>query len=110
MKILATNKKDLTKQEIYKLTKSAGQNVKDVEGTFEVDIWALYEETNNAGQDQTVLTILAKGGAKLSTISKTFIDSFKEIVELMEEDPFAVVIVHGKSKSGRDYVSCELDC
>ena len=56
-----------------------------------------------------VLTIVS-GNIKMGTISQTFIKSFLEIVDIMGTDPFAIVITGGKSKNGRDYVNCELDC
>lgn len=115
MKILRTNIDISNKKAVYRLTKGDSQRVQDVEKglSLPVDNWALYEETkldrNGEEQTQTVLSILA-GGMKISTISKTFIDSFLEIVELMEEDPFSIVITGGTSKGGRQYVDCELDC
>lgn len=111
MQILKTNIDATNKKEVYRLTKSESQRVQDVEKgvSLPVDKWALYTEKNSKGEEQNVLAIVS-GGMKVSTISKTFIDSFLECVDLMENDPFSIVITGGTSKGGRQYVNCELDC
>ena len=115
MKILASNIDVTDKKKVYKLTKGESQRVQDLETgvTMQVDSFALYEETkldrNGEEKTQTVLSIVS-GGMKISTISKTFIDSFMEIVDLMEGEPFAITITGGISKGGRQYVDCEMFC
>ena len=111
MKIIRSNINEADKKAVYKLTKSESQRVQDVEQglSLPVDKWCLYEEKNSKGENQNVLAIVS-GGMKISTISKTFIDSFMECVELMENEPFGIVITGGTSKGGRKYVNCELDC
>lgn len=111
MNIIKTNIDTTDKKAVYKLTKSESQRVQDVEKgvSLPVDKWALYTEKNSKEEEQTVLVIVS-GGMKISTISKTFIDSFMECVELMDDDPFSIVITGGTSKGGRQYVNCELDC
>ena len=111
MEIIATNVDLGNKKELYKLTKSASIRVQDVEqGTsIPVDKYAIYTEPNNKGEDQTVLAVVG-GDVKITTISKTFIDSFKECLALMEGEPFSIIITGGTSKGGRKYVNCELDC
>ena len=111
MNILMGNIDEKDKKSVYRMTKSAGTQVKDLErGTsLSVDKWCLYEEENSRGELQQVLSFTS-GYMKISTISKTFIRSFLECVELMDGDPFSVVITGGDSKNGRSYVNCELDC
>lgn len=111
MNIIRTNIDTNDKKAVYKLTKAESQRVQDVEKglSLPVDKWAVYTEKNNKGEEQTVLAIVS-GGMKVSTISKTFIDSFMEIVDIMEPDPFSIIITGGTSKGGRQYVNCELDC
>ena len=115
MEIIKTNIDTANKKEVYRLTKSESQRVQDVEQglSLPVDKFALYKEIKR-GKDgteteQTVLAIVS-GGMKISTISQTFIDSFMECVELMEDEPFSIIITGGTSKGGRKYVDCELDC
>lgn len=111
MQILKTNIDATNKKEVYKLTKSASLRAQDVEqGTsIPVEKWAVYTEPNNKGEEQTVLAIVS-GNTKISTISKTFISSFLECVELMDGDDFSIIITGGTTKGGRSFVNCELDC
>lgn len=116
MIIIRTNIADIenNKKKVYKLTKASGNNVKDVEGTYAVNEWAIYTEENSKGEENTVLAVLAFDVSgvpvKLQTISQTFIRDFLEIADLMGDEDFAIDIVHGKTKAGRDFVSCELNC
>ena len=119
MKFICTNINQSDKKEVYRMTKGDSLKVQDMEkGTsFPVDKYAVYEETKTRKKQDgtteeytdTVLTVVS-GNMKLGTISATFIKSFLEIVALMEGDPFSIVITGGKSKNGREYVNCELDC
>ncbi len=119
MKFIATNINTEDKREVYRMTKGDSLKVQDMDrGTsFPVEKYALYEDTktrkkNDGSQEEyteKVLTIVS-GNAKLGTISATFIKSFMEIVDIMGADPFAIIITGGKSKNGREYVNCELDC
>lgn len=115
MEIIKTNADVSNKKLLYKLTKSAALNVKDAERgtTFPVDAFALYDEEkivkDGTTKTERVLSIIS-GDMKLATVSATFIKSFVDIVELMDGEPFAIIITGGTSKGGREYVDCELDC
>ena len=111
MNIIKTNIANLAedKRTLYKLAKSRGTNVKDLENGSEhpVDAYLLYTDTNNKGDEQTVLTVLS-GDLKMQTISKTFINSFLEVADLMGEDVYSIKIIKDVTKAGREFVSCEL--
>lgn len=119
MTFLKTNIDTENKKQVYRMTKGDSQKIEGLERglSLPVDNYALYtEEKDRKKQDgtteqyeQTVLTFTS-GPHKFGTISATFIKSFLEIVEIMDGDPFAIVITGGESKSGRKYVNCELDC
>ena len=119
MKFIKTSIDTTDKKAVYRMTKGDSLKVQDLEkgASFPVDAFAVYEETKTRKKQDgtteeytdTVLTFVS-GNMKIGTISATFIRSFLEIVELMENDPFAIVITGGKSKNGREYVNCELDC
>ena len=101
------------------MTKGESQKIEGLERgiSLPVDKFALYEEPKTRKKQdgteeeytQTVLTFTS-GDYKFGTISQTFIKSFLEIVDIMGEDPFALIITGGESKSGRKYVNCEMDC
>ena len=119
MEFIKTNINPADKKQVYRMTKGDSVKVQDLEkGTsFPVDAYAVYNETKlrkkqDGGTEEytvQVLTIVS-GNIKMGTISQTFIKSFLEIVDIMGSDPFSIVITGGKSKNGRDYVNCELDC
>ena len=115
MEFLKSNIDTNNKREVYRMTKGDSIRIQDIEKglSIPVDKWALYLE-DKTGKDgsvtqQRVLSFVS-GGVKYGTISGTFINSFMEIVDLMENDPFALVITGGTSKGGRTYVNCEMDC
>ena len=119
MEFLKTNIDSSNKKQVYRMTKGESLKVQDMEkGTsFPVDLYAVYKETKTRKKqdgsleeyEETVLTFTS-GNMKLGTISATFIKSFLEIVDIMEDEPFSILITGGKSKNGREYVNCELDC
>lgn len=116
MKIIRTNIENLeeNKKMLYKLTKAKGYSVKDVEGVFPVHGYLIYEDVNAKGEMQTVTAVLCEdvegNPVKLQSISMTFRREFEEIADLMAGEDFAITLIHGTTKSGRDFVSCELYC
>lgn len=119
MTFLKTNINTEDKKQVYRMTKGDSQKIDGLEKglSLPVDYFALYTEVKDRKKqdgtteqyEQTVLTFTS-GPHKFGTISATFIKSFLEIVDIMEGDPFAIIITGGESKSGRKYVNCELDC
>lgn len=119
MEFIKTNIDTADKKQVYRMTKGDSLKVQDMDrGTsFPVDAYAVYnEEKTRNKQDgttetysQQVLTLVS-GNMKMGTISQTFIKSFLEIAEIMGTDKFSIIITGGKSKNGREYVNCELDC
>lgn len=119
MNFIQTNIDTANKKEVYRMTKGESQKIEGLEKgiSLPVDKYALYEESKTRKKQdgteeeytQTVLTFTS-GDYKFGTISATFIKSFLEIVDIMGQDPFAIIITGGESKSGRKYVNCEMDC
>ena len=119
MKFIATNIDQKNKVQVYRMTKGDSMKVQELEkGTsLHIDLFAVYEEEKTRKKQdgsaetytETVLTFTSESG-KYGTISQTFIRSFLEIVDIMGSDPFSIIITGGKTKNGRDYVNCELDC
>lgn len=116
---IATNINIEDKKAVYRMTKGDSLKIDGLEKgiSLPVEKYALYvEEKERTKQDgskevyqQNVLTFTS-GNQKFGTISATFIRSFMEIVEIMEDDPFAIIITGGQSRNGRNFVNCELDC
>lgn len=119
MEFIITNINTEDKKAVYRLTKGDSVKVQDIEkGTsLPVDQFAVYTETKKrtkqgGGEEEYQQTVLSfvSGKMKVGTISATFIKSFMEIIEIMGDEKFSIVITGGKSKNGREYVNCELDC
>lgn len=109
MEILKQSR-DFTKQEVYKLTRGQSINAKDAVGTtVPVDAYCMYSEVNSKGEQVEILAILSKDdGTVYATMSNTFKREFEYIAEIMDGDPFSILIIGGQTKGGREFVSCTL--
>lgn len=106
MEFIRTSIDIANKKQVYRMTCGDSLKIEGIEkGTvIPVDAYALYKDG-----EKEVLTFTS-GAHKYGTISRTFIRSFSEIADVMDGEPFAVVITGGVSRNGRNYVNCELDC
>lgn len=119
MTFIKTNIDETNKKQVYRMTKGDSSKIEGIEKgvSLPVELYALYDDVKTRNKQdgsveeytQRVLTFTS-GGHKFGTISATFIKSFLEIVEIMDGEPFAIIITGGESKQGRKYVNCELDC
>lgn len=101
--------REFNKAETYKLTRGTSINAKDAIGKeFGVDGYIIYNEVNSKGEEVEILAILSTEGDVISTMSTTFKREFDFIHELMDGDPYTIRVIGGTTKSGRDFVSCEL--
>lgn len=93
------------KKAIYELTIAPiNKKMKELANqTIRVEAWALYENEDNKGEIHTVLSIKTEGRI-YATISPTFINSFNDIVELVECDVFDVMVQVSTSKNERDFL------
>lgn len=113
MKIIKSSN-GLTTKEQYRLCMGDGsQKMIDAIGqTMELRAWALYEDVDKAtGEVHEVLSIANEDGEIFSTVSRTFIETFTGMMEFFEafgETVAAITITGGKSKNGRQYVSCTI--
>lgn len=91
-------------------------SLKNVEnkGLICVGAWVKYITVDNSGNNITCISVQdANTGDVFSGQSVTFRESFEDIVDRvsdMEEvsDMFFIEVLHRTSKSGRDYLKCEL--
>lgn len=117
MKIIKSNIENIEndKKMLYRLTKGTALSLSQLDDeqldqSWPVDAYLIYEDTNQSGTTNTIISILS-GHTVLSGQSQPFRDSFLEIVEIMEDEPFSIHIVHRISgKNKRKYVTCTLDC
>lgn len=110
MATIIKSNKELTKRESYKLTLDpAIKKMKDFIGVqIEVAAYCLYKDVNRDGKEVEVLSIMDKDGGVCATNSETFKRNFMNIVELMDGEEFAIEIISGESKAGREFITCTL--
>lgn len=106
MNIIKTSK-EFSKQDIYRMTHNRSVSLKDAVGkNLTVEDWLQYEDTNSRGENVTVLVLATEIGL-CSTISGTFADAFLDIADAFPL-PVKVNVIGGQTKSGRDFITCEL--
>lgn len=110
MKNIIEKSRELTKQELYLLTMSPkADSVKNHIGErIEVSAWLLFEDTDKkTGEVHQVLSVLTPENEVVSTISPTFQGDFMDMAELFNND-FSFEVISGKSKAGREFITCAL--
>lgn len=104
----------MTSADLYALTK--GNDVRkmaDAKGEI-LDIlkFVIYQDADAKGELMTVLAVETVEGAKYATNSKTFIRNFCDILAIFdegnEEIPSRFVVGSGRSKSNREYLTCDI--
>lgn len=104
----------LTSADLYALTK--GNDVRkmtDAKGeTIDILKYVLYTDEDAKGKPMTVLAVETVDGAKYATNSKTFVRNFSDILAIFgagdEEPPTRFIVGSGKSKSNREYLTCDI--
>lgn len=110
MNIIATNADRDNKKEFYALTKSSATNVKDIpEGSYDVDKYCIYEDVDSNGEIKEVVVFIDTDGTKYASVSRTFKREFTDIIDIMGNEKFSILVKKGKARNGREYVTCELD-
>lgn len=110
MKNIIEKSRELTDQELYLLTMSPkADSVKNHVGErVDMSAWLLFEDTDKkTGEVHKVLSVLTPENEVLSTISQTFQSDFMDMAELFHNE-FAFEIISGKSRAGREFVTCAL--
>lgn len=110
MEIITTNKANMSKRDVYALTRGQTISMKDVEDGAEInpDIWALYTDVNSKGDEVEILAIEDVCGNVFSTNSPTFKNEFLFITELMNDEQYGIRVIKRESKAGRTFITCEL--
>ena len=110
MKNIINKSRELSNQELYLLTMSPkADSVKNHVGErFDVSAWALFEDVDKkSGEVHSVLSVLTPENEVFCSISPTFQSDFMDMAELFHND-FAFEVISGKSKAGREFVTCAL--
>lgn len=110
MKNIIEKSRELTNQELYFLTMSPkAESVRNHVGErIDVSAWLLFEDVDKkSGEVHQVLSVLTPENEVFSTISPTFQSDFVDMAELFHND-FTFEIVSGKSRAGREFITCAL--
>ena len=109
---ILNSSKNLTLNDVYKLTMSKNTQKLSDGQVIELKAWAVYEDADFKTQEvKQILSLLTEEGETLATISDTFRRDFLSIVELCEaygQELKKIRIVTGTSKNNRKFVTCEL--
>lgn len=111
MNLLKSNVENIgnEKKLVYKLTKGTSTSFKDMtdeqlDQSWDVDAYLIYEDG-----DKKLISILS-GKTVFGGQSKPFIDSFEEILDIMEDEPFAIHVQRLMSNKNRTFYKATLDC
>lgn len=116
MKIIKTNIENLEneKKMLYRLTKGTSISFKnmtdeELDRSWPVNAFVIYEDTSRSGNTSTLISILSDD-AIIGGQSKSFIDSFLEIVDIMGDDDIAIHVNKFISRQNRTFYTASLDC
>lgn len=108
MEILVTNK-ELTKQELYFLTKAQDTQkmTEAADQTMELSAWAIYKDHNADGEEVELFAMRTVEGESYATNSQTFISAFRDILDIFPpEEVTRLKVFSGTSKNNRTYITC----
>lgn len=98
----------LTTEDKYDLLRSPKMGkMSDVKGQrLDVIAYIVREETTDAGEIQTIVSVKTADGDLYATNSRTFIREFDAILECVGNAAFALDVLDGVSRNGRHYCTC----
>lgn len=115
LNIIKKSSEQITKKETFKLTKNQNiRTMKSVDNGHIINVthWCLFEDVNASGEVVEILSIMDDVGEVFATNSKSFKDMFFDIVDILDEgddvEGFEIEKIGGKTKAGRDFVTCAL--
>lgn len=108
MELLKTNK-ELSKKEIYFLTKTqdAQKMTEAADQELELTSWAIYKDHNADGEEVELFAMRTVEGETFATNSPTFISAFRDILDVFEpEEITKLKVMTRTSKNNRTYITC----
>lgn len=116
LKIIDTSNHELLNDPVFLYKMTRGKTTVSVnkldddqlDNDFSVSAWLTYTDVNSKGEDVEILSVLTESGLVLAAQSKTFKESFFDIVDIVGDRPFSIRVLSGTSKSGRRYMDCDL--
>jgi len=105
---------NLTAGDIYALTKGNDvRKLSDAKGeVLDIQKFVLYTDEDVNGNEMKVLAVETADGIRYATNSKTFVRNFYDILAIFEngneELPTKFKVGAGRSKGGREYLTCDI--
>lgn len=112
MDVVAKFPVDMDNRTAYKLMKSpvVKKMADAVDSILEVKSWLVFTDIDSkTGEEHEVLAIETVDGELFGTISATFRKEFADIVKYFGPDVGAIKVVGGKSKAGRNFITCTVE-
>lgn len=117
MKVLKSNVENIENEKklIYKMTKGTRTAFReltdeDLDQSWPVDTYLIYEDSSSDGTTVNTMISILSGNRIIGGQSKPFIDSFSQIIEIMENDPISIHVQKRVSMQNRAYYTATLDC
>ena len=108
MQVLEQNK-ELTKEELYFLTKAQDvqKMAEAVDSVLTLTAWCIYLDHNSDGEEVELFSMRTEDGETFATNSPTFIKAFREILDIFSPDEVKrLKVMNGTSKNNRTFVTC----
>lgn len=108
MEVVIANK-ELTKEEMYFLTKAQDvqKMTEAVDSTLDITAWCIYLDHNQDGEEVELFSMRTEDGETFATNSTTFIKAFREILDIFEpQEVKRIKVMNGVSKNNRTFVTC----
>lgn len=112
MELIKAFPAELDQRTIYKMMKSPDvKKMSDAEGSIlEVAAWVAYNDVDSrTGEIREILTIQTTDGEMFGTVSGVFQREFKDIVKFFGDDVGSIKVISGKSKAGRNFITCSVE-
>lgn len=112
LEIIRKSDEEMTKKDIFMMTKNQGiRTVKGLSNGTKISVvhWIEFSDVNSGtGEKVEILSMMDENGEVFATNSKSFKEMFFDIVDIMDGDQFTIEKLGGKTKAGRDFVTCSL--
>ena len=112
LEIIRKSDETMTKKDIFMLTKNQKiRTVKSLENGAKINVthWIeFYDVNGSTGEKVEILSMMDENGECFATNSESFKEMFFDIVDIMEGENFTIEKLGGKTKAGRDFVTCGL--
>lgn len=111
MAIIKTSYNENEKREIVKCMGMGQRQIKNEAGTkIDVAGYVIYTTLDNAtGEEKEIISIAGKDGNVFASLSPTVIRSFLDLIEVLGDSGFSVIVKTAKSNSNRDFFYLELE-